>query len=368
MPQIPSPTRNSPRLSQQALLELLQIPDFVPFPLMSSGSLQTIAGAYLPHRQDFKDSEFFKVPLGNLDYTICAVDRPEAWEPGGPVAFLIHGLAGTHQSSYMVRLARRLHDECYLVVRMNLRNAGVAFGLSRKTYHGGITEDTRAMLAWVYRQFPGSLVSAFGFSLAGNLLLKMAAEEGAAISPYLHSIATVCPAIDLERASVRLAKYPGRFFAKIFLKDLLYDLGRLNKLFPDDMKPLSFPKNLSIRDFDEIHNSLYHGFNGADDYYAKCSSLPHLENIVLPTLILGAKDDPVIDVTGVLSKNLPAHIDTILTDYGGHVGYIGISGGETSLRWSDDLLMNWLHVRGSQPRVVSEAQMARRPNESASAC
>ena len=101
---------------------------------------------------------------------------PEGWSEGCPSAVLVHGLAGSSGSPYMVRLASRLVAMGVRVVRMNLRGAGDGFGLSRGIYHAGRTGDVRAVAEWLASAAPGSPIALVGFSLGGNLVLKLAAE------------------------------------------------------------------------------------------------------------------------------------------------------------------------------------------------
>ncbi len=329
-------------MNKEFLLRKLDLPDFVPLPLLSSGFLQSVAGTYWPQRPDDGLAELKQISLGEGDFTVAAVDRPLAWKPGDRVLLLIHGLTGDHLSSYMVRLSQRFRDDGFLVVRMNLRNAGAAFGLSRKTYHGGITDDVRTILRWIAVEYPNSPVTAIGYSLSGNLLLKMAAEDGDSPTGNLARIATVSPAVDLAQASRKLEEFPGSLIANFFLKLLLKDLARLQVMFPAELHPLKFPEKLTIRGFDDVHNSAYHGFQGADDYYFKCSSINHLSFIEVPTLIIGSIDDPVVDISGVQESLLPPHIESVITDHGGHAGYIGFADNVLETRWSDVVISRWV--------------------------
>jgi predicted alpha/beta-fold hydrolase len=318
------------------ILNRLGVGEFQPAAFLKSGFLQTVAGAYWPQVRDSGSAEIIRIELGEGDATLVAVDQPREWKPADPVAFLIHGLSGDHLSSYMVRMVGKLMSRGYLCVRMNLRNAGLAFGLSKKTYHAGITPDVRVLVAWLKHRYPQSPLTAFGFSLGGNLLLKTAAEDGESFG--FKKLVTVSPAVDLASASAKLNQVPGKWIAQIFLRQMIRDVVRLQEIYPD-LEKLKVSRKMSIRDFDELHTSKYHGFRSADHYYETCSSSPFLHSIAVPTLIIGAIDDPVVDLQSLRNRELPQHIEVILTEHGGHVGFVGQA---PNRRWADTVSLAWI--------------------------
>jgi len=336
----------------EELLGKLGLAQFKPLPFLKSGFLQTVLGAYWPQAKDPGTAELFRVEFASLgsrlgsganmtDATLVAVDKPANWKTGDPAALLVHGLSGDHLSTYMVRLTPPLVDQGYLVIRMNLRNAGAALGLSQKTYHAGLTTDIRSVLQWMNLKFAPGPITGIGFSLGGNLLLLTAAEDAPQKGSGLARLMVVSPAVDLESASRKLSTYPGKWVAKFFIDQLLRDMDYLKAVHPE-LQRLKFPKKMSIREFDDVHTSGVHGFRDAGDYYEQCSSLQHIPNIKIPTLIIGSIDDPVVDLEGLAELKLPSNIDLILTQHGGHVGYLGFAVRPTKLRWSDDVLMSWL--------------------------
>jgi predicted alpha/beta-fold hydrolase len=300
-----------------------------------------VAGAYWPQRRDENRAELVRVRLGESDETIVAVDCPAGWVKGDRVVLLVHGLAGSHLSSYMNRMARKLMKRGACVVRMNLRNCGIAFGLSRKTYHAGITRDARTVLGWIATRYPASPVTAVGFSLGGNLLLRMAGEDADQTTHPLDSLIAVSPALDLARSSRKLEVAPGSWIAQVFLRELIRDVNRLQRVYPD-LARVEFPRKMTIREFDERHIAVTHGFKNADDYYERSSSLAVLDQIRVPTLIIGAKDDPVVELRGLETTKLPANVSLLLTEHGGHVGFLGFGRQKQETRWADDVTLAWM--------------------------
>ncbi|MGB5198598.1 MAG: hydrolase, partial [Sedimenticolaceae bacterium] len=80
----------------------------------------------------------------------------------------------------------------------------------------------------------------------------------------------------------------------------------------------------SFRLFDDQVTAALHGFAGADDYYARCSSRQFIPRIRVPTLILHARGDPFMFAdTPPEEMELPGQVWLEIPEGGGHVGFIG---------------------------------------------
>src|SRR5690606_24190319 len=147
---------------------------FVPFPLLGNPHLQTILAARLPWARE-PGSTTREVTLEDGDRLALEVTTPPGWRAGARTAVLVHGLGGSHQSAYMVRLASTLAARGGRAVRLNMRGCGSGAGLARKPYFGGCAADVAAALRLLRAEGPLDLV---GFSLGGNVVLKLAADLG----------------------------------------------------------------------------------------------------------------------------------------------------------------------------------------------
>ena len=123
-----------------------------------------------------------EVALPDGDRLVVRESVPSGWEAPRPTAVLVHGLAGSADASYLVRVGRRLYTLGIRVVRVNLRGAGEGFGLARGIYHAGRSDDLREVVNDLEARNPGSPIALIGFSLGANLVLKLAAEAAAAAS------------------------------------------------------------------------------------------------------------------------------------------------------------------------------------------
>ncbi|MGE3819452.1 MAG: YheT family hydrolase [Isosphaeraceae bacterium] len=268
---------------------------------------------------------------------------------------LIHGLAGSADAPYVARLAGLLFVSGTRVVRMNLRGAGSGFDKARGTYHAGRTEDVRRVAAWAAEGAPGSPIGLVGFSLGGNLALKLAAEAGNTPLPGLDCVVAANPPIDLA-ASCRYIQRPGsRVYDRQFVKLLVADVKRRHRTFPD-LGPVAFPKLMSLFDFDERYTAPRNGFQGARDYYARSSSRPLIPGIRVPGLVIHSEDDPFIPVEPFLETVFPENLSLELTPSGGHLGYLSRASWNGSRRWLDHRIMTWLKTRwgcGFAPDLVA---------------
>lgn len=325
----------------ERVLKKLKLNKFYPVPFARSGFWQTVYGAYWPILKPTKPAYFHHLILPDGDILVVAENRPKHWKTGGRIMLLVHGLAGSYESTYMQRMCRRMEKKGYMVLRLNLRFCGPGRGLARKPYHCGVSDDTRFVLEWVKKQFPDSPVTQIGFSLGGNLTLKMAGEDGSKPAGNLDSIVAVSAPFDLKNAADQFHKRENRLFQKIFLNALKADLDTMKSLYPGTPH-LDIPPNISIKEFDERHTAPVHGFASADDYYKKCSSMYYIPEIKIPTLILSSHDDPIASPSMLDKVHHGDNVDIILTDKGGHVGFLGFGTEYNEVRWSDQAVARWL--------------------------
>jgi predicted alpha/beta-fold hydrolase len=265
---------------------------------------------------------------------------PAAWRPGDPMALLIHGMGGSSLSGYVQRAAGLLYSHGIRIIRIDLRGTGAGFGLARQFYHGGRSEDIRASLSEMHTWSPASPLWLIGFSLGGNLALKLAGEAADEPVPGLSRVAAVAPPIDVVRCSELISAPRNRIYDRFFANQLAH-LARLRaQYYPDPPLP-AFPRKLTIRQFDDLFTAPRCGFADALDYYQRASSLSLIGRIQAPALILTARDDPFIAVEPFESLNPPPHVEVEIQDHGGHLGFLGHDG-NGGIRWAERRIVAWL--------------------------
>jgi predicted alpha/beta-fold hydrolase len=314
--------------------------DFRPLPLLGNGHIQTLLGHWWkgPPLRAPTGRRLVRLPDG--DSLVLHDSVPPGWVAGGRIAVLIHGMGGSHQSGYVQRTAAWLLREGVRVVRVDLRGAGAGMALARKSYNGGCSEDVRAALADTMRIAPTSPIILIGFSLGGNIVLKLAGEAAERPVAGLNRVIAVAPPIDLAACS-RLIELPrNQVYHSFFVRDLVGQAKQRQRLFPD-LPPLRFPRRLTLRLFDEHYTAPRAGYTGAADYYRRASSAPLLGRVPVPTLILTARDDPFIAVEPFEALRVPGHVEVRIVPGGGHLGFLGWDG-SGGVRWAERWVVQWV--------------------------
>jgi predicted alpha/beta-fold hydrolase len=298
---------------------------FRPHRMFRGGHAQTLAAFAWPRRRKFKsvrDQErlFQTAP----DVKVLAHCR---WQPNPkdhPTMIIWHGIEGSSESTYMLSMADKAFAAGFNVVRMNLRTCGGTEHLTQTIYHGGLTDDLRAVVSELIEHDGLSRLFLVGFSLGGNMVLKLAGEYGDNAPPEVLALCAVSPSIDLQASARLILKRSNWVYQQDFVRRLKQRLRRKHKLFPDvyDISGLSSVRTL--REFDDRYTSRAHGFNGADDYYYRASSIRVIDRIRIPTLIIHAEDDPFIPFAPMLDPAITnnRHILLVVTRQGGHVAFI----------------------------------------------
>src|ERR1700761_1536787 len=184
--------------SMEAAMLKAGLRPFEPRRGLRNGHLQTIVGNYLPRPPFFSTAaaEAVEVDPADGSRVVCFCDwQPSAVRASRLTVILVHGLEGSSQSQYIRGLAARALTAGCNVIRMNMRNCGDTDELTPTLYHSGLSADVGAVMRHYAARYGLQRVALVGYSMGGNLVLKLAGEWGT--EPPLCAVATVCPAIDL---------------------------------------------------------------------------------------------------------------------------------------------------------------------------
>lgn len=326
-------------------MQPLSIPPFRPHRLLRGGHAQTLAGVYLPGRMVPYAANQHIVTLPDGDQIVLHDDCPPIWRSGDRVVLMIHGLAGCHGSPYMRRIAYKLQARGVRAVRMDLRGCGAGFGLARLPYHSGRSEDARGALEFLAELCPGSPVTLAGFSLGGNITLKLLGEIGNQSVGGLDSAVAVSPPVDLLACVQMLRRPSNRLYDRHFLRALTRDVRLRDKHFGPETIGQIAGKPRRLWEFDDAFTAPVCGFGTADNYYATCSSVRFIPDIRLPTLIISSDDDPLVPAAPLHTVEHAASTQIYITGGGGHLGFIARRGGDPDRRWIDWRVLDWVaHV------------------------
>jgi predicted alpha/beta-fold hydrolase len=317
-------------------------PSFEPRRGLSNAHLQTIVGNFLPR------------PAIRLPDTVDAIEVDPSdgsrvlcychWQPelvDRLTLVLVHGLEGSSDSRYIRGLAARAWAAGCNVVRMNMRNCGGTEALTSTLYHSGLSGDLGAVVRHYAERFGLQRVALVGYSMGGNLVLKLAGEWGS--RQPLCAVAAVCPAIDLAAGSDALHQPANRLYEWRFLRGLMARFRRKAKLFPGIYQARGIGPVRSLRQFDDKIVARYWGFRDADDYYDRAASARVLDRIRVPTLVLRALDDPFIRLLPETRAKLLANpcVKLVETPCGGHCAFLSRDPGN-EIHWAEATVIRYL--------------------------
>ncbi len=185
-------------------------------------------------------------------------------------------------------------------------------------------------------------MTAVGYSLGGNILLKWLGEVGhLGQTSLLRAAVAISVPYQLMEASNRMAKGLSRIYQRFLLKKLHSTARKRDSTskLPIDIQRLDSLKTFYA--FDDQVTAPLHGYSGVEEYYATSSSRPFLKSIETPTLLLHARDDPFMfpeTLPGV--TDLSSNVELEWSKYGGHVGFI--SKNKHQRYWLESRVPEWL--------------------------
>jgi predicted alpha/beta-fold hydrolase len=258
----------------------------------------------------------------------------------------VHGLEGSSESQYVVGNANKMWRAGANVIRMNMRNCGDTERLSPTLYHSGMSSDVEAVMRHFIARERLESVALVGYSMGGNLVLKLAGELGADAPSQLRSVVAVSPAIDLGPTADALHRGINRLYERRFLRSLIKRFLLKASLFPRAYDPRLAAGIRSLREYDERITALYSGFASADDYYNRASAVRVVDRIRVPALVIHALDDPFVPITPETLAALIANpfISLLESERGGHCAFLARpnhAGGDDGY-WAETTLLRFI--------------------------
>ena len=322
---------------------------FVPRRWLRGGHVQTVASFLIPRRFHLPASEQRLVEVAPGIRVLChchwQADRKQAL-----TAIVVHGLEGSSDSQYARGVAQKALDAGMNVIRYNQRNCGGTNALAPVLYHSGLSADIAAVANDVLTRDGVSRLALVGFSMGGNLVLKLAGEWGKQAPPEFRAVAACCPAIDLSASANALHELSNRIYEKYFLWALHRRMLQKVRLFPEHFDPRRLSGIRSLREFDDKVTAHYCGFAGVDDYYDRASAAHVIESIAVPALVLHAANDPFIRLTSETRRKIlsNSNITFIESEDGGHCAFVGAPNSSTNGTarddgyWAENMMVNFL--------------------------
>jgi predicted alpha/beta-fold hydrolase len=308
----------------------------IPFhPLFRNPHLQTVAAHY------------WKRPCAGPGYPVARrlfrtepdVQVAVDWQqPPGRVAghvVMVHGLEGSSAAGYLRSLSAAVLRAGFAAHRFHMRTCGGTEHLCPTLYHAGLTSDLLFVLRQLRAESPAP-VFLVGFSLGGNVVMKLAGELAGAGPELIRGVCGVSTPLDLAACARRLAEPGNRIYHKRFVNRMRARLCATGRYQPRDFAGLN-----SVRQIDDRITAPSFGFGDAENYYRTQSAVRVLDRIRVPALLIQAQDDTLVpfDTFSVPALRANSLIEVRATESGGHLGFLGR---RPHRLWLDETILEWI--------------------------
>ncbi len=248
------------------------------------------------------------------------------WQPtpsAHPALLALHGLEGSSSAHYMRGLADKAFAAGFNVILLNQRNCGGTERLSAGLYHSGLTADADHVIRCLADEGIDRIVAA-GYSLGGNLALKLSGDYGDACPLQLRGVCAISPVIELEACVRALERRQNFIYQWNFVRGLKARMRRKAACFPGRFDTAPLDRIRTVREFDEIYTAPHFGFRGASDYYHRASAMRVIDRVRVPALVITADDDPFVPTQPFDGQALRGNraIRVIVTSHGGHCAFL----------------------------------------------
>jgi predicted alpha/beta-fold hydrolase len=327
---------------------------FLPRRPFVSGHAQTIVGNFLPRRSLLPPPE---ERLFNVEPEVQVLCHCH-WQPERATAMtlvIVHGLEGSSESQYVIGTGSKAWAAGMNVVRMNMRNCGDTEHLGPTLYNSSMSGDVGEIARTLIAEDGLQKLALVGYSMGGNLVLKLLGEWGADAPPQVKAAVGVSPAMDLAPSSDALHHPVNRVYEWKFLLALRRRMLRKAALYPERYDVRYLRGMRSMRDFDDQITARYSEFSDAEDYYHRAAAARVIDRIAVPTLVLHSLDDPFIRVLpetrGKLLGN--PHVTYMETTHGGHCAFLAAAADSYDGRWAERQAIAFLQrlERRAPPRI-----------------
>jgi predicted alpha/beta-fold hydrolase len=303
--------------------------EFVPRPSLAGGHRMTLYSwgnpRYFPRLPSPAVRHFDVAP----DARVLAHCHWQAEPWRHPTVIALHGLNASSQAHYMRGIAAKAFARGMNVVRLNQRNCGDTEHLSAGLFHSGLTADAKHVIDELAAVDGIADIAVAGYSLGGNLALKLAGEYGGNPPPVLRAVAAVSPILEIGTCVDALERPGNVLYQWNFVRDLKRRMRRKARAWPGryDLRPLAGIR--TVRQFDAAYTAPHFGFASAEDYYYRASAMRVVDRIQVPALIITAEDDPFVPPEPFRDPRVTGNpnITLRLSPCGGHCGFVASANG-----------------------------------------
>jgi predicted alpha/beta-fold hydrolase len=322
------------------------VPPFVPRPSLTSGHRMTLYGWGNPryfHRLPAATRRYFDVADDARVLAHCHW-QPEPWRH--PTLIALHGLNGSSDAHYMKGMALKAFAGGMNVVRLNQRNCGGTEHLSAGLFHSGLTTDARHLIEELIAVDGLDRIAVAGYSLGGNLALKLAGEYGDQPPAALLGVVAVSPILEISQCVHALERRENWLYEWNFVRDLKKRLRKKEQLRPGSFDLAKLKTIKTVREFDEYFTAPHFGFLGAEDYYHRASAMRVIDRVHVPALIITAEDDPFVPPAPFHDPTVTGNpwITLSICPHGGHCGFVAPRSGDDDGYWAENQIVAFVEA------------------------
>ena len=317
--------------------------DYVPRRGLRNGHVMTLYAWGRPRRFPLlppPEDRYFDVEAGTRVLAHCH------WQSGRcahPALLALHGLEGSSSAHYMRGLAAKAFARGFNVILLNQRNCGGTEEFSEGLYHSGLTADADHVIREITSKDEVRQIVVAGYSLGGNLALKLAGDYGDRPPRELRGVCAVSPVIELATCVEALERRQNIAYEWNFVRGLKARMRRKARSHPQRFRVDCLGEVRTVRQFDEMFTAPHFGFNGASDYYHRASAMRVVDRIRVPALVIVAGDDPFVPVAPFRDPRVTSNtnIRLVVTRHGGHCGFVTAATGDSDGYWAEDRIVEF---------------------------
>lgn len=312
-------------------------------PLFKNPHVLTILGNFWPRRYDDARYPMEDRLIRTDDDTQVRVQTQHPRGDASGEIVLVHGLEGGGDSSYIKSMAWTALNAGFIAHRFHMRTCRGTERYCKTLYHAGLTSDLLAFVKLLRSNHSDLPIFLVGYSVGGNVSLKLAGELGA--TDIIQGVCGVSVPIDLAAGVERLSKLDNRIYERRFVRRMKRRLKATGRYSPAELAKLR-----GLYQVDDRITGPSFGFSGADEYYATQSAQNYLDKIRVPALLIQSRDDTFIPFESFRHPAIASnpYIRFIATEHGGHLGYLSR---RAPRFWTDEVLIEF--IRGVLERPES---------------
>jgi predicted alpha/beta-fold hydrolase len=317
--------------------------DFLPRRGLSNGHLMTVFAWARPRRFSLTAAPEERYFDTEADTRVLAHCYWQADRSRHPLLLALHGLEGSSSAHYMRGLADKAFVRGFNVILLNQRNCGGTEAICAGLYHSGLTADARHVIEEVTATDGIDRIVVAGYSLGGNLALKLAGDYGDAPPRQLRGVCAVSPIIEIGPCVDALERRSNLVYQWNFVLALRARMRRKNRTHPGRFDIDRLREVWTVRQFDDAFTAPFFGFQGAEDYYHRASAMRVVERISVPALIVTAEDDPFVPVAPFRDPKVTSNpnISLKVSKHGGHCGFLAEACGDNDGYWAEQTIVTF---------------------------